>query len=185
MANGITATHRNGQTFLVWQEVDDQTGYHVYRHDAPITSDNLGSAERLTDRWGPLDQNTSVNRYGSADVPANFVISDSGQPLGNDRGLFVHTTQNNQQGSVYYAVTSVVGGDESRTIVAGANATSRSVNESVSTPRPVLTASTNGAADVSTRNTWITRSGIRLSMAMLSTSRLRCRQITTVRVPTR
>jgi len=146
VANGITATHRNGQTFLVWQEVDDQTGYHVYRHDAPITSDNLGSAERLTDRWGPLDQNTSVNRYGSADVPANFVISDSGQPLGNDRGLFVHTTQNNQQGSVYYAVTSVVGGDESRTIVAGANATSRSVNESVSTPRPVLTASTNGGS---------------------------------------
>ena len=144
VANGISASHRNGQTFLVWQEANDQTEYHVYRHNSPITSSNLGSATRLTDRWGPLDQNTSVNQFGSNDVPNNFVINDSGQPLGNDRGLFVHTTQNNQQGSAWYAVTSVVGGSENRTIVSGVNATSQSVNESVGTPRPVLTVSTNG-----------------------------------------
>jgi len=144
LASAITASHRNGQTFLVWQEVNDQTGYHVYRHNSPITNNNLGSATRLTDRWGALDQNTSVNRYGSNDVPNNFVINDSGQPLGNDRGLFVHTTQNNQQGSAYYAVTSVVGGRENTNIVPGANATSQSVNEFVGTPRPVLTVSTNG-----------------------------------------
>ena len=144
VASGITASHRNGQTFLVWQEVNDQTGYHVYRHNSPITSSNLASATRLTERWGPLDQNTSLHRFGTDDVPDNFVISDSGQPLGNDRGLFVHTTQNNQQGGAFYAVTSVVGGNENRSIVAGSNATSQSVNESVSTPRPVLTASTNG-----------------------------------------
>ena len=146
VANGITASHRNGQTFLVWQEVDDRTGYHVYRHNSPITSSNLSSAVRLTERWGALDQNTSVNRFGSNDAPANFVINDSGQPLGNDRGLFVHTTQNNQQGGAYYAVTSVNGGSENRTIVAGANATTQSVNEFAGTPRPVLTASKNGGS---------------------------------------
>lgn len=142
-ANEIVADHRNGQTFLVWREAGG-ADYHVYRHNSPITSNNLGSATRLTDKWGPLDQNTSVNFYGSDATPRNFVINDSGQPLADDRGLFVHTTQNNQQGNAYYAVTSIIGGQENRTIVAGRNATTQAVNESVSTPRPVLTVSTNG-----------------------------------------
>lgn len=144
VASEIVARHRNGQTFLVWREAGGGADYHVYRHNSPITSSNLASATRLTDRWGPLDQNTSVNRYGGSDVPQNFVINDSGQPLGDDRGLFVHTTQNNRQGTAYYAVTSVVSGRENRTIVAGRNATTQSVNEAVATPRPVLTASVNG-----------------------------------------
>ncbi len=144
LGDAISAGHRNGQTFLVWSESGNGVDYHVYRHTAPITSANLGSATRLTDRWGPLDQDTSVNRYGSDDVPRNFVISNSGQPLSEDQGLFVSTTQNGQQGDAYYAVTSVVGGSENRTIVPGSNATTQPVVESVATPRPVLTVSTNG-----------------------------------------
>ncbi len=144
VAGGITVGHRNGQSFVVWSEAGSGVDYHVYRHNAPITSSNLGSAMRVTDPWGPVDQHTSVNRYGTDDVPRNFVISDLGQPLSEDQGLFVFTTQDDLQGNAYYAVTTVVGGREDRTIVAGSNATTQPVFESVSTPRPVLTVSTNG-----------------------------------------
>lgn len=144
ISEDISATHRHGQTFVVWREAGNGVEYHIYRHTSPITNSNLSAATRLTDRWGPLDQNTSVNIYGGPSVPRNFVIDDSGQTVSDDRGLFVHTVQNNQQGSVYYAVTSVVGGAEDRTVVPGRNATTQSVNEFVATPRPVLTVSTNG-----------------------------------------
>ena len=144
VAGEITASHRNGQTFIVWREAGDGIDYHVYRHTSPINSGNIGSALRLTDRWGPLDQNTSVNRFGSPDVPTNFVIRDGGQPLADNQGLFVHTTQNDQQGNAYYAVTSVVGGREEIVLATDQNSTSQPVFESVGTPRPVLTLSVNG-----------------------------------------
>ena len=143
-ASSLTATHSNGQTFLVWNEAGAGVEYHVYRSNSPITNSNLGSATRLTDKWGPLDQDTSVNINASPDVPRNFVIRDLAAPLGDNNGMFVHTTQNGQQGSAYYAVTSVTGGSENRNIVPGSNATSNQVNEFVSTPRPVLTLSVNG-----------------------------------------
>ena len=144
VAGALSARHQDGQTFLVWPESGIGVDYHVYRHTAPITNSNLAAATLLTDRWGPLDDNTSVNRFATEDTPGNFVISDLGLPLSDDSGLFVHTTQDNQEGAAYYAVTSVLGGLENQTVIAGANATTEPVFESVSTPRPVLTVSTNG-----------------------------------------
>ena len=143
-ASSLTATHNSGQTFLVWNEADDGVEYHVYRSNSPITNDNLGSATLLTEKWGALDENTSVNSNASPDVPRNFVVRDLAAPLADNNGLFVHTTQNGQQGSAYYAVTSVIGGRENRNIVPGSNATNNQVNEFVGTPRPVLTLSVNG-----------------------------------------
>jgi len=140
----LRTTHRSGQTFVVWNEMDGQTDYHVYRHNAPITAGNIGSATRLTEKWGPLGQDTSVNIFGNGTAPRNFVISDLGSPLSDNNGMFVYTTQNGEQGNAYYAVTSVQGGSENRNIVAGSNATTQAVNEFISTPRPVLTVSTNG-----------------------------------------
>ncbi len=144
VAGDLTAVHRNGQTFLVWSESGAGVDYHVYRHTSPINSGNINAAQRLTDRWGPLGQNTSVNRNATDDAPANFVISDGGQPLADDQGLFVHTTSGSQQGGAYYAVTSVVGGREDLTVIAGNNATTEPVNEFSSTPRPVQIVSENG-----------------------------------------
>lgn len=144
VASELTASHRNGQTFLVWREAGNGVDYHVYRHTSPINNGNIGSALRLTDRWGPLDDNTSVNIVGTDDAPDNFVITDGGQPLADNQGLFVHTTQDDQQGNAYYAVTSVVGGREEIMLVNGQNTTQQPVSESVSTPRPVLTLSVNG-----------------------------------------
>ncbi len=139
----LNVEHRSGQTFLDWLELGN-ADYHVYRHNAPISNANLANATRLTQKWGPLDSNTSINSNASSATPGNFVIKDLGQPLADNRGLFVHTTQNNQQGSAYYAVTVVNGGVENTNIVAGRNATTNAMNESVSTPRPVLTVSNNG-----------------------------------------
>ena len=40
-ASSLTATHSNGQTFLVWNEAGAGVEYHVYRSNSPITNDNL------------------------------------------------------------------------------------------------------------------------------------------------
>ena len=138
----LVANRRAGQTFLTWNELGSSS-YHVYRHSEPITNDNLNSAIRLTGRWGALGQDTSINVHGTSDGPRNFVIGDLSAPLRDDQGLFVHTTQEGEQGVAYYAVTAVSGGAENRVIINGRNATSQPINEFVSTPRPVLALSAN------------------------------------------
>lgn len=141
LVSGLTASHRSGQTFLTWDEPDSNTRYHIYRSNQPISTANLASATLLTDRWGPLDSDTSVHRYAAEGVPDYFVIEDLGAPLGFNTGLFVHTTQNGQAGTAHYAITTIVNGNENKTIT-GSNTTS--TGESVSTPKPVLTVSRNG-----------------------------------------
>ena len=144
-ATGLLAFHRSGQTFLTWNEDGQVTGekYNIYRSASPITSANLSSAQKLTSKWGPLDDNTSVHSRvapGSG-VPANFVIQDLGTPLSGEKGLFVYTTPTGQSGTWYYAVTQVTAGNESLTVTGGSSSLSTAVTEVVATPRPVLTVS--------------------------------------------
>ena len=133
------AFHRSGQTFLTWDESNQSVDYHVYRHNQPITSSNLGDATRLTDRWGPLDSNTSIHKIATDDASSRFIIEDLGDPLGDDTGLFVHTTSSEQQGNAWYAVTVVSSGVEETSI----HANFGPFNESVQTPQPVLIRSEN------------------------------------------
>lgn len=140
---GLSATHRSGQTFLLWDEPDSAAHYHVYRSNQPITTDNLSSATLLTSRWGPVDQHTSVNKYATDDVPGFFVVEDLGAPLDYNTGLFVHTVQTGEDGAAYYAVTAVINGSENKLLVNGSNTLSSPVDESVNTPQPVLTVSMN------------------------------------------
>ena len=137
----LTAEHRNGQTFLTWVEVAGDAGYHVYRHTSPITSSNISAAEKITAKWGPLDSDTSVNKHAHGQVPATFVISDSGQPLSESNGLFVYTPAS--QGNTFYAVTTVVGNTETIALTAGKNTLTAAVAEAVSDPKPVLALSLN------------------------------------------
>jgi len=140
--SNIVARHHSGQTFITWAEIDSNAGYHVYRSKKPIiNSEDLNSAEQLTGRWGPLDENTSVNRYGPDHAPERFVVEDLGKPLDNSTGLFVHTVAS--PGAAYYTVTAVVNGYENRGVSVGVNATEAAVDEAVRTPRSVLTASMN------------------------------------------
>ncbi len=137
----LSAFHRSGQTFLTWPETGPQDGYHVYRHSAPINRNNIGSATKLTAKWGALGSDTSVNTYGGDHVPDNFVISDLAAPLSSRTGLFVYTTQPSDVSAAYYAVTSVKGGRENmRSLVS----LDTPVAESVATPVDVLTVSGNG-----------------------------------------
>ena len=137
----ITAFHRSGQTFLTWGETGPEDGYHVYRHNVPITRGNLGSATKLTARWGALGSDTSVNVYGGDHVPDNFVINDLAAPLSNDTGLFVYTTQSSDRSPAYYAVTTVRGGRENTRSLVSLDAP---VNENFAKPVDVLTVSDNG-----------------------------------------
>ncbi len=143
VVSALTATHRNGQTFLMWPETNSTTRYHVYRHSAPIDATTIASATRLTEKWGSLSPDTSQNIHRSANVPANFVIEDLGSPLADSTGLFVYTTPADQQGDFYYAVTSVVNGTEDTNVSPGNNSLSTAVSEFNSTPRPVLVSSIN------------------------------------------
>jgi hypothetical protein len=144
-ATAIQAFHRSGQTFLTWTEDGAVTGeqYHVYRSTSVITSANLAQAQKLTSKWGPLDDNTSVLQRAApgTGVPNHFVIQDLGTPLPDDKGLFVYTTPSGQSGTYYYAVTQVTNGVESPVITAGANSLTIGVSESVAVPKPVLTIS--------------------------------------------
>lgn len=137
----LQAEYRNGQTFLVWSEVQGDVGYHVYRHTTPISSENIGSAEKLTAKWGPLDNDTSINKHAHGAVPATYVISDLGQPLAEANGLFVNTVS--ATGDFYYAVTTVAGGKENIAIVTGDNSLSGAISEAVADTKPVLTLSQN------------------------------------------
>ena len=144
-ATGLQAFHRSGQTFITWTEDGAVTGekYHVYRSSAAVTSANISSAEKLTSHWGALDDNTSVHTRVApgTGVPANFVINNLAAPLANNQGLFVYTTQENQSGTWYYAVTQVNSGIESLTLTTGANSLSTGISETVAVPQPVLTVS--------------------------------------------
>jgi hypothetical protein len=138
--SSLVAAHRNGQTFLTWDETSALDGYHVYRSASPITAANLSLATRLTERWGPLGSDTSVNTYrGHPQLPSNLIIEDLGDPLRNDQGLFVYTTDEGDSTTAYYAVTSVVNSVED---ISSLQLT-LPVTESVATPADVLSYSVN------------------------------------------
>ncbi|OED38102.1 hypothetical protein AB833_20640 [Chromatiales bacterium (ex Bugula neritina AB1)] len=139
----LFAMHRSGQTFLRWPESDPNARYHVYRHSFPIDSANLSDATRLTERWGSLSADSSVNHHGSKNVPANFVVDELGSPLSNSTGFFVYTIQDGEEGPSYYAVTTVENSVERTDMLTDGYSLAAPVSESVATPQPVLVASQN------------------------------------------
>lgn len=113
--------------------------YHIYRYTAPITAANIGQAQRLTERWGPLPEGSSIfwtERERTPPISANYVIADLAAPLADTTGLFVWTTK--ETGSVYYAVTTVYDGAENRTDFGPGNSLTGAVSEAPADPAPVL-----------------------------------------------
>ncbi len=145
-AANVQVLNRSGQSFITWNEDTSVTNekYHIYRHNQPITNANLNQAHRITDKWGPLDDDTSIHKLAADGVPDRFVIEDGGSQLRANQGLFVYTTQSGDSGNAYYAVTQVNGSTEDRNILPGVNATTAAVSESVQDPEPVLVRSQNG-----------------------------------------
>lgn len=144
-ASGLQVVHRSGQSFITWQEDSGVTGegYHVYRSASPITTANVNQAQKLTSKWGPLDDRTSHHALTGDGAPANFVIQDLGTALTDNQGLFVYTIQAGGAGSWYYAVTEVIGGNEGQTLTAGSNSLSSPIAESIVTPQPILVSQIN------------------------------------------
>lgn len=145
LLSGIDAFHRSGQTFITWQEDNAVSGesYQVYRHTEPITTANLDDATLLTDRWGAIAEGSSAyaneltwpSPWDPQPTHRNFVIQDDGPELSDTTGLFVWTTHEN--GTFYYAVTTVRDGLEDRTIVPGDDATVAGLVETVADSAPI------------------------------------------------
>jgi hypothetical protein len=108
---GIRAVHRNGQTFVTWNDAaEGEAGagfrYSLYRSAAPITAENLAEAELCC--RGVL--NNSAKLFGSAfnmqdrldPAKPYAVIEEGGDPLPPWSGLAVRTVK--KAGRSYYAI---------------------------------------------------------------------------------
>lgn len=139
---GVQARHRAGQTFITWNEIvsgNPEERYRIYRHTSPIMASNLDDATLVAE----IEPGSSYYAHevegcsnGSSCSPigqSRFIIEDDGAPLPEGVGLFVYTVH--EEGTFYYAVTSVVEGNENRQDFA--SNTVGPVSEAEGTPRPV------------------------------------------------
>ncbi|NOZ72482.1 MAG: DNRLRE domain-containing protein, partial [Chloroflexi bacterium] len=143
-ASGLAAFHRSGQTFITWDEIgsgDASEAYRIYRSSEPITADNLDQATLLAEipagsgYYEHEDVGCSAGSNCSPIGQRRFIIEDGGDPLPEGRGLFVNTVHD--AGIFYYAVTSLVQGNENRQDLGPENALSSGISESEATPQPV------------------------------------------------
>jgi hypothetical protein len=134
---GLTALHRDGQTFLTWTTPGDPGWtYRIYRSSAPLTAEeDLVSATLL---WAVGDSSALDRRLSTRlGLTLAHTVDSAAGPLAPAQGLYVVTPAAN--GTAWYAVTSqLTGSGEDRTIQVGANALALGVVESVAAPRPVF-----------------------------------------------
>lgn len=139
-ASNLQVTHRHGQSFLTWDEINSPGyKYNIYRSLNPITVPaDLASADLL----GEVGDTTSINhRWDVADPPGAphywtvpTLTGDS--QLSELDGLFVHTCEQNQD--AYYAITAIRGSNEITVINPGSNSTTAAVTETAQLPQPVF-----------------------------------------------
>jgi pimeloyl-ACP methyl ester carboxylesterase len=132
----LTATGRNGQVFLTWTNVSDNSAYYkIYRSPAAISYGyELANCEYLglTNARSAIDNNLTYH-----DGTDRYLHIEDGSPaLTPGTGLFVATTL--ADGEYHYAVTILAGGTEDTTIIRGLNSTLNPVAEAVAKPLPVL-----------------------------------------------
>jgi len=153
---GVTAVHRDGQTFITWREIDPPAGaslsygeyrrlsgqlagerrirYRIYRSTRPI--DSLEDAT-VVGEVGPL---TGWNAgFDGRNPPPErllprYVIEDAGPPLPPDLALFVFNPS--EAGRAFYAVSASAGGVENRQV--SADSSSDVVVEAPGRGTPVL-----------------------------------------------
>jgi predicted esterase len=141
-ATGLSATARDGQVFLTWQESDTPTGttFNVYVSDRPIV--DLKAACRVghhveqhsaRDWW---EDPASFTKGKTPAKPVGFLLAD-GKRLDPRGGLFVHTPKPGSD-KLYFAVTTAdASGKEDSQLVAGANVLSTSVATVPGAIRPI------------------------------------------------
>ncbi len=132
--SGVNAKYYSGQTFITWNEINsgkDETSYKIYRHSSPITSSNINQAELIDQVYqGSSYLSDSLSKEVSSIKQPD--LSKAGVSLNSNSGLYVYTVESG--GNYYYAVTTVVEGNENREIVVGQNSLTSSVSESIAIP---------------------------------------------------
>jgi hypothetical protein len=130
----LNAFYRDGQVFVTWDNLST-TGvrYNLYKSSTPIQNGaQLLNAENL----GAVRDNSARNlRLTGIFGIRYFKIDSSGTPLNSTQGLFVTTST--EQGSFYYAVTTIINNTEDTTIQFGTNSLQTSITEMIEMPRPV------------------------------------------------
>ncbi len=142
-ATGLVADHRDGQTFLTWDEHEDRSGetYRIHRSITPIDANELGSATLVAEVGEGSDRIWSERNLGPEGWGWRYleraVIEDGAEPLPPGRGLLVWTPDAQElggatSGEAWYAIETVdtIGGTID---VAFAGP----VRETVTDPRPV------------------------------------------------
>ncbi len=146
LSSGMAVLHRAGQSYVQWRDREEgEAGadirYRLYRADAPITSDNLESAQVVAS--GIL--NHSGQLFGGAFIPARrldteramAVVEEGREPLPLWSGLWVATTQ--QNGCAYYAVLATDLDDTPiEAVMPGVNATTEPVAELLAQRTPIM-----------------------------------------------
>jgi hypothetical protein len=142
--------HRSGQNFMTWTEIDYDgyfynMYYRIYRHTSPINNENLNDAELV----GKVHQLSSYNAGrtearkradSSYTTQHNYIINEGEDELSDDTGLFVYNVP--QEGNYYYAVTSVVEGNENRTDFSEENSLNAPITDAPGFPEAILQGST-------------------------------------------
>ena len=137
--------HHDGQTFVTWKDAAEgdagaQIRYNVYRSLAPITQDNLASAELVA----PRVLNDSAKLFGTAfNAAARLdpstgmtVIEQDAAPLPGFSGLSVQTAR--EEACAYYAVLPAnLEAVPQDTVKPGINATTGPVTEHVTPRKPI------------------------------------------------
>ncbi|SLM31773.1 exported hypothetical protein [Desulfamplus magnetovallimortis] len=158
-ASNISLMHRDGQTFITFEEivaiVDDENIYYdelydlvdsyprsieyrIYSSDEPITEEMIATLEpvgsvNILSGWNL--ELWGIGTYNKHAKAIRYVIEDNGAQLGLSQGLFVYNPP--QPGLSWYAVTAVVEGVENRTVVENENM-AVVYNETVGQGTPVL-----------------------------------------------
>ncbi len=133
---GLSATHHDGQTYLIWTAPPGTGWTHrIYARSTPIALDSdLDTATLL----GSVGDSSATDKRLSAmlNTLCTFRTDSSAAALPGDRGLFVVTPTTDR--TLYYAVTSQLqGSSEDRHVFVGSNSLASAVSEFVGSPRPV------------------------------------------------
>ncbi|KPA10869.1 secreted protein containing Peptidase S9, prolyl oligopeptidase active site region domain protein [Candidatus Magnetomorum sp. HK-1] len=143
-AYGLNVFHRSGQTFITWSEIPYEgifydMQYRIYRASFPISHKNLSDVSLIAE----VNQQSGYNARRSEVLNGkfNYIIHDDGEELSDDTGLFVYTVQD--EGQFYYAVTSVMEGNENRKDFSQENSLQSPISESIDLPKAVRQRLTN------------------------------------------
>ena len=140
---GLSAFHRDGQTFLTWPERDDLDGetYRIHRSSAPMEQGELGSETVVAEVGEGSARLWSERTLGPEGWDWRYlqraVIEDRAEPLPRDLGLLVWTPDAADLGGAasaeaWYAVEVVDPDGDVRDVLA-----SDPILETVADPRPV------------------------------------------------